>query len=139
MKNNYFIPGLSDSVKNYRFLKNIKVLKINWNDIKVREEIIKPNILIGFSLGAIVASMISEKKKNKVLILCSPTPDENWSKIKTDKLIVIVGEKEKFCIKYAKEAYKTFKGEKKFIIIPKADHKITGNYRKKLLEIIKRL
>ena|ERR1700733_11926530 len=130
-----FIPGLGERAKQYvTFSKYMKIHDIDWNNIKLPKGTY--DTLIGFSIGAILACECTLKHKVKTLILCSMTSGvETLAKIKTDKVTFLVGEKEKWCLTDIKRVAKTLKCEWQIIVIPKADHRITGNYRKKLLEV----
>ena len=95
------------------------------------------DIIIGFSFGAILACEYTIKHKIKTLILCSLSPGaETLVDIKADNVIFLAGEKEKWVLKNIRRLSKTLKCKKSIIIIPKASHKIVGEYQKKLLEII---
>ena len=131
-----FIPGLGEKPKDYIAIsKYLNVVDIDWNNC--RTSLGKVDTLIGFSLGGILACMHTEKNKVKKLILCSPTPMENMDDVKADEIIFLVGSKEKWALQNIHRIYKKLKCKKTIIIIPGAEHKITGNYRKKLLELIK--
>lgn len=64
---------------------------------------------------------------------------KSLKKVKADKIIFLIGEKEKWVIKDTKRVLETVKNRAKIIVIPKADHKITGDYRKKLIEVVGKL
>ncbi len=134
-----FIPGLGEKLKDYGVLsKYLNIVDVDWNDGKIK--IGKVDILAGFSMGAVLACEYSIKHKLKILILCSTTPGaETLKKVKADKVIFMAGEKEKWLIKDIKRISKTLpkKTIREIIIIPKADHKITGNYLKELLSTLK--
>lgn len=129
-----FIPGLGEKPNEYKALsKYFNIVDIDWNNGKTN--LGKIDTLIGFSLGCVVACMHAEKTKVKKLILCSLTPEENLGKIKVDEVIFLVGEKEKFVLSNVRRIYKDLKIKKSIVIVPKAGHKITSNYAKKLIEV----
>ena len=132
-----FIPGLGERAKDYiNFPKCIKIHDIDWNKIKLPRGRI--DILIGFSMGAALACEYAEDHKVNTLILCSLTPNINTLKgLKAREVIFIIGEKEKWAYKNNRRLAKTLRCKWRIIVVPKADHKIVGNYRKKLLEVIK--
>jgi esterase/lipase len=131
-----FIPGLSEHAKNYPFLsKYTNIYDIDWNVADLPKG--KYDIVIGFSLGAVLACEYSLKHKVKKLILCSLTPcTESLKDVQAEDVTFLVGEKEKWCLKEIKRVAKTLNCKKEIIVVPRADHKITGNYRKKLLEVL---
>ena len=59
---------------------------------------------------------------------------ESLKDVKADKIIFLIGEKEKWVIKDTKRLLKTVKNRAKIIVIPKADHKIDNNYKNVLLQ-----
>ena len=132
-----FIPGLGERAKDYKHLsKYMEIYNIDWNKIRLPRG--KPDILIGFSMGAALACEYAEDHKVNTLILCSLTPNINTLKgLKAREVIFIIGEKEKWAYKNNRRLAKTLRCKWRIIVVPKADHKIVGNYRKKLLEVIK--
>jgi alpha/beta superfamily hydrolase len=137
-KNNkpIFFCGLGEQPSAYKSLsKFLNIIPIDWNKIKIPK--FKADTAVGFSMGAILACEYAIKNKVKNLILCSMTTGvESLEKIKSEKIIFLIGEKEKWVIKDTKRVLKTVKNRAKIIIVPKADHKIDRNYQKKLLEVI---
>ncbi len=135
-----FLPGLGEKPKEYKRLsKYLKILDINWNTGKITPPIEKTDILIGFSMGAILACEYALKHKVKNLILCSMTTGvESLEKVKANNIIFLVGEKEKWVIKDTLRISAPLKN-KEIHVIPNGDHKIEKNYQKKLLEIIDQL
>ena len=132
-----FIPGLGEKPKEYKRLsKYLETLDVNWNTGKITPPIIQSDTLVGFSMGAILACEYALKHKVGTLILCSLTPMvESLKRVKTDNIIFLAGEKEKWIIKNIERVCQTLTCNKSIVIIPKADHKITSTYQKKLLEI----
>lgn len=134
-----FIPGFPEGPSNYKTLsKHLNVLKIDWNKPKLNLK--KPEILVTFSFGGILALEYALRNKVGTLVLCSLTPAiEDLGKVKAAKIIFMVGEKEKWCLKNIRRVSKTLKHDKSIIVVPGANHKIVGNYRKKLLEVVDNL
>ena len=137
----YFIPGLTEHAKDYKWLpKDIDFIDIDWNVLDLKNiKVAKDDIVIGFSMGAVIAVVLSSKKKVNTVILCSPSEMSDINPIKTDQLIIIVGEKEEWCLKNAKRIYRAYKGKKKFIVVPDADHRISGLYRQTLLDVLEKV
>lgn len=129
--------GLKKDFK--KFEKYFNVPKINWNtwEVKIPKN---TNTLIGFSMGAILACEYSTKKKIDNLVLCSIMPGiETLMDVKAKQVFFLVGEKEKWVISEISRISKTLTSKYSIIIIPNADHRITGDYEKKLLEIVEKL
>lgn len=141
MKNKItFLYGLGERKEYKNLFKYFNIPKIDWNKCSITPPLRKVETLIGFSLGGILACMHTEKSRVKKLILCSITPGvETLSKVKADEIIFLVGEKEKWVYKDSLRLTKTLRCKWEIIVVPGADHKIVGNYRKKLLEVVKNL
>ncbi|KKR31816.1 MAG: hypothetical protein UT65_C0016G0011 [Parcubacteria group bacterium GW2011_GWF2_39_8b] len=131
-----FLYGLGDLSEYKSLSKYFHIPRIDWNKSTITPKIGRVDVLVGFSLGCILAYIHAEKNKVKTLIMCSPTPAESLKTLKVKKIIFLVGEKEKWCLKEIQRVAKTLKCGWKVIVIPKADHRIIGNYRKKLLEVV---
>src|SRR3990167_6967865 len=129
-----FLYGLGQNKSQYKELsKFCDVKKINWNNGSLAKlKLGKPDTLIGFSLGAMLACMHAEKYHVKTLILCSPTPDETLKNIKADKVIFLVGEKEFWVRENILRLSKTLECSWSLIVIPNGDHQIKGEYFKRL-------
>ena len=128
-----FYPGLGETKKNYKSLsKHMIVADIDWNTGKVTPPK-NCDTVVSFSLGAAFSLDISLRKKLKKLILCSPTPFESLGKNKAEKVLFIIGEKEKFLQKIFKPLCKK---NVQMIIVPKANHKINKTYKKIILQNI---
>jgi esterase/lipase len=126
-------PGLGETKKSYKFLsKQLTVADIDWNTGKATSSK-GCDTVVSFSLGAVFSLEVARKRKIKKLILCSPTPFESLGKCRADKVIFIIGEKEKFLQKVFKPLCNK---DVKIIIVPKGDHKIDKNYRRILLQNI---
>lgn len=137
MKKINFYYGLGDKASNYKALsKYLNIIKIDWNNPE-RVKVPKNDVAVGFSMGCFLALDYAEIHKVKKLVLCSVPPCEKIGKIKADEIIFMVGSKEKFGLQNIRRIYKTLKCNKKSIIVVRgAGHKIAGNYKKKLLEVI---
>jgi alpha/beta superfamily hydrolase len=131
-----FIPGLGERAKDYvSFPKNIKIYNIDWNKIRLPRG--KIDALIGFSMGAALACEYAEEHEIDTLVLCSLTPCiDTLEGLKAKEVIFILGEKEKWAHENNTRLAKTLKCKHRIIVIPKADHKIIENYKKKLIEIV---
>ena len=135
-----FLYGLGQNKSQYKELsKFCDVKKIDWNNGSLAKlKLGKPDTLIGFSLGAIVACDHAIKYKVKKLILCSMTPGvETLKDVKADNIVFLVGEKEILVLKEIRRVSKTLTCQWNIIVIPKADHKIKGNYLKQLIDLVK--
>src|ERR1035437_7747249 len=134
-----FIIGLGQKATQYRSLsKYFNIIEPDWNNGSLSKlKLGKPEIIAGFSLGCMIATMHVEKHKVKTLILCSPTPDETLKNIKADTVIFLAGAKEKWVIQEIKRMKRTLNSKYTSInIIPKAGHKINKYYQKILLDIL---
>lgn len=132
-----FVPGFPEQPSEHENLSNyFNVLRVDWNNPQLKFKK-KPDILVGFSYGGVLVLEYALKRKVKIIILCSLTPSiETLEKVKAGHVIFLVGEKEKWCLKNIKRVAGTLKCRKSIIIIPGAVHKITGNYRAKLIEVV---
>ncbi len=74
----YILKGFTDSSKDYTPLvekfDNCEVVESNMDMILNPPEVEESSVLIGFSLGALIAFRISQKQKIKKLIACSMSP-----------------------------------------------------------------
>ena len=139
-KKSVFLYGLGDRKSDYRSLeKYFLVPKIDWN----RERIIpklgkRVDVLVGFSFGGILGCLHAMKHNVGTLVLCSLPPGlETLEKVRAEKVIFMAGEREEWCIKDLKRIARTLPRYLwKIVIVPKADHKIVGNYKKELLKIV---
>ena len=135
------IIGLGQKRKHYHSLsKHLNIREVDWNNGSLSKmRLGRPKILIGFSLGCMVAIMHAEKYRVKTLILCSPSPEETLLRVKADQVIFLVGEKENWCLKEIKRMSRTLRCRYSIIVIRGANHRITGDYQKKLVEVIQSL
>ena len=91
------------------------------------------SVLIGFSVGAVIAYLISLKYPVKKLILCSPSPIIVRYKKPKGEIYVLSGIKETVQMqKYARMLAKKLNGT--FIKV-NARHKLTNIYIKAILKI----
>jgi chemotaxis signal transduction protein len=56
--------------------------------------------------------------------------------VKAERVIFLVGEKEKWVLKEINRVRKTLKCKSSVTLVPGADHAIKGNYRKALLKVV---
>jgi predicted esterase len=118
----YFINGLGQKVK----LNGFKVLDVSIDDIWNLPRIPDDSVLVGFSIGAIIAYLIALRQPLKQLILCSPSPIIEKYKIPKCKISIIVGSNEEsYMIKNANLLAKRL--DAKFYKIP-ARHRLTKKY-----------
>ena len=119
----YIIPGLGE--KKYNLPKEVQYLHLSMDDVFNLPKIPSDSILIGFSVGAILAYFLALKNPVKRLILCSPSP-VILSPIKIEgEVYVLSGKKESpHMRKYAK---KLAKKVGKFIEVD-AGHKLDKRY-----------
>lgn len=131
-----FVPGFPEKPSDHKVLSRyLNVVKVDWNNPKLH--LTKQKILAAFSFGGILALKYALRNKVETLVLCSLTPAiETLKKVKVDKVIFMVGGKEKWCLRHIRQVSKTLKCDYSIIIVPGEGHKIVGNYRKKLLEVI---
>jgi esterase/lipase len=133
-----FIIGLGQKAAQYRSLsKYLKIIQPDWNNGNFSKlKLGNPSIIIGFSLGCMIATMHAERHRIKTLILCSPTPDETLKRIKADHVIFLVGAKEKWVLKEIKRVKKTLNSTYTIKTVPNAGHKMNVRYQKILLDMI---
>lgn len=136
MKKPILLHGLGNAKEFSHLKKHFTIPKIDWNNSKITPPLKEKNLLIGFSLGCMLACMHAEKTKVKKLILCSPTPDETLSKVKADEVVFIYGENEKWVEENVWRVANTLKCNYEIVILPNTGHKITKKY---LLTILARI
>lgn len=117
-------------------LEYMDVANIDWNSDRYTPKIRNQNVLIGFSMGCYYPLTHALKHKVGTLILCSVSPLETLAKIKAGRVIFIVGSREKFVLENVRRVAKELKIENRIIVVPGADHQISGSYKKKLLEVV---
>lgn len=127
---------MTERAKNYRSLsKYISIFDIDWNKGSLPKGSF--TTVVGFSMGAILACEYTLKTPVNTLILCSMTPlAETLASVQAQKIIFIAGEKETWCIKNYKRLKKTLSCSSEIIVIKGEDHRISGNYRKTLIDIL---
>lgn len=127
----YIIPGLGD--KKYNLPKYVKYLRLSIDDVFNLPKLPKDSVLIGFSVGAIIAYLISLMYPVKKLILCSPSPIIVRYKKPKGEIYVLSGSKETVQMqKYAHTLAKELRGT---LIKVNSRHKLTDAYKKALLKI----
>ena len=128
----YIIPGLGD--KKYNFPKYVKYLRLSIDDVLSLPKLPKDSVLIGFSVGAVIAYLLSLKSPVKKLILCSPSPIIMKYKKPKGEIYVLSGDKETVQMqKYAKTSAKKLGGT--FVKV-NSRHKLTDGYIRAILKII---
>ena len=132
MKRVYVIPGLGE--KKYNLPKYIKYLHLSIDDILNLPKLPKDSVLIGFSVGAMIAYLIALNHPVKRLILCSPSPIIVKYKKPKGEIYVLSGIKETVQMKkYARMLAKKLNGTFKKV---NARHKLTDGYIRAILKII---
>ena len=130
----YIIPGLGD--KKYNLPKYIKYLRLSIDDVLNLPKLPKDSVLIGFSVGAIIAYLISLKYPVKKLILCSPSPIIVKYKRPKGEIYVLSGNKETAQMKrYAQTLAKKLGGT--FVKV-NSRHKLTDGYIRAILKNLKK-
>lgn len=155
VKNIYIIPGLNETCNEARYFKLAEKLK----DKKYKVERISPDwdkpfelfkpkkhsIIIGFSLGAIIAYLISKKYPDGAAIFCSMSPLEKipakeinsmFSKTNAQKL-----KKLKISLDSLSVPHITLAGDKESLIksdikVPNTGHFLTRNYINYISELV---
>lgn len=112
----------------------MKYLHLSVDDVFNLPKLPRNSVLIGFSIGAIIAYLISLKSPVKKLILCSPSPIiMKYEKPKGD-IYVLSGNKEMAKMqKYARTLAKKLGGT--FVKV-NSHHKLTDVYIKAVLKTI---
>ena len=127
----YIIPGLGK--KKYDFPKHVKYLYLSIDDVFNLPKLPKDSVLIGFSVGAVIAYLVSLKSPVKKLILCSPSPIIVKYKKPKGEIYVLSGDKEMPQMKkYAQKLAKKLGGS---FIKTDSHHKLTNVYIKTILGI----
>lgn len=128
----YIIPGLGD--KKYNLPKYVKYLNLSIDDVLNLPKLPKDSVLIGFSVGAIVAYLIALKNPVKKLVLCSPSPVITRYRTPKAKIYVLSGKKEISVMRnYAKKIASKLNAE--FVEV-NSGHKITKPYKEKILQVL---
>ncbi|MBI2003616.1 MAG: alpha/beta hydrolase [Parcubacteria group bacterium] len=127
----YIIPGLGE--KKHNLPKYIKYLRLSIDDVLNLPKLPKDSVLVGFSIGAIIAYLIALKHPVKKLILCSPSPIIVKYKKPKGEIYVLSGNKEMTQMKrYAKTLARKLGGT--FVKV-NSSHKLTKTYIKTILKI----
>lgn len=128
-----FIPGLSETKKDYPNFP-IQVHNINWNNITLPTGY---SVVVGFSMGAILACEVALKENVNKLILCSMTPGvETLERVKAKEIVFIMGQKETWLIKDTQRLMETVKVPCSVQILPEVGHKIGKKYLKMITNFI---
>ncbi|MEK7203839.1 MAG: hypothetical protein AAB627_02040 [Patescibacteria group bacterium] len=127
----YIIPGLGH--KKYNFPKYIKYLNLSIDDVFNLPKLPKDSVLIGFSIGAVIAYLISLRSPVKKLILCSPSPIIVKYKKPKGEIYVLSGKKEMAKMqKYARILAQKLGG---VLVRVNSRHKLTDVYIGAILKI----
>ena len=131
----YIIPGLGE--KKYNLPKHIKYLYLSIDDVLKLPKLPKDSVLIGFSVGAIIAYLISLRSPVKKLILCSPSPIIVRYKKPKGEIYVLSGNKEMAKMqKYARTLAKKLGGT---LIKVNSRHKLTNTYIRDVLNVLNKI
>lgn len=182
----YIIPGLGEGLKDKPYFELITYFKSKgldtifygpkWSRNTIErwlsdfEEILKNDsldnsIVLGFSLGALIAVLSTKRHKFSKLILCSLSPyfsddikhipklaekylgkrrmeafkRQSFPKDTKNSVIFLSGSEEKDLFPNSNKKYfDLWKGSKKFIVVPEAGHDISNlNYIKEIKSIFK--
>ncbi|MEK7184725.1 MAG: hypothetical protein AAB683_01140 [Patescibacteria group bacterium] len=166
MKNTiYIIPGLGETCEESRYIKLaqelkgngyiVKLIKPNWYR-PLSEEVFKvekDDVVIGFSFGAVIAYLISQKFSCKKFIFASLSPihkftykslvrdySKHMDKEKSELISKDI-KNIKINLSNIKSPYITLAGEfergiERQIIVPKTKHIINNNYIKAIKAVI---
>lgn len=127
----YIIPGLGD--KKYNLPKYIKYLRLSIDDVLNLPKLPKDSVLIGFSVGAVIAYLVSLRQPVKKLILCSPSPIIVKYKKPKGEIYVLSGNKETVQMQeYAHTLAQRLRGT---LIKVDSRHKLIDAYIKAILKI----
>lgn len=128
------LPGLGSKPSDYVGLSSLcEIADLDWNNLPLTFG--DPDILVGHSMGAVLACQHAVQKPVETLVLCSASPGaETMKDIKAKRVVVFVGENEKWLIKDAKRLLKTLPKEtlRQLDICKNTDHHLNGEYMKAL-------
>lgn len=153
MKRVYIISGWQDNPNDAGYRKiadtirdkgyEINPINIDWNrEIFPQLPVFEPSsVLFGFSIGAIVAKIISQNVLCELLIMASPTPLKHFNGGKDElDLAEVIGYAKIYELKSKLTnssmalkiltIYGDKEGEKADIYVPETDHEINENYVK---------
>jgi pimeloyl-ACP methyl ester carboxylesterase len=155
----YIIPGWKESSK-YKIYQSLAALakekgynaifyEIDWNKLLSSQifPVQKNAIILGFSLGAILAHLIAQKHECRKLILASMTPPHSFEnkKIKNELADLLsqtfvedISKKlrTKHCARNQVIVYGDREEEPGDIIIPRTGHRLNARYIKMLVELL---
>ncbi|MDP2647741.1 MAG: alpha/beta hydrolase [Candidatus Yanofskybacteria bacterium] len=127
----YIVPGLGN--KRYNLPKNIKYLRLSIDDVLNLPKLPKDSVLIGFSIGAVIAYLIALKYPVKKLILCSPSPIIVKYKRPKAQIYILSGNKETPQMqKYAAGLTRKLKGT---LVKVSSGHKLSRAYIKAIVNV----
>ncbi len=145
MKKPLFIHGLGEQASNYKsFSRYFDIYNIDWNRPLMDQVAKIPrqyDTIIGFSWGAVAATLYAGQYPVKFLILCSMPAGVDASymaSLKAEKVIFLYGQKEKWPTKDNHRIMKQMKKQStRQIIVSNEGHRITKHYLKTILQTIK--
>lgn len=155
----YIIPGWNETCRRKQYQSLAKKVRavgfdvvfknIDWSKNLSSQvfEAEKNSVVFGFSMGALLARLISQENKCALVILASMTPLRHFKGGEQEKILAdVIGKKLLNDIKKnlktkIKSPYVLIYGDKEDenadFIIKNTDHEISENYVKKVVEIIK--
>lgn len=159
MKNIYIIPGWQESSK-YKIYQTLAMLAkkkgydvlfydVDWNKPLSKQifSVQENSVIIGFSLGAVLAHLIAQKYKCRKLILASMTPPHSFKDMKLkNELINLLGQsfiedisKKLHSKHYALNQviiYGDREGEQGDVIVPHTGHRLNRRYNKEIINLL---
>ncbi len=154
----YIIPGWTETCRRRQYQNLAKAVRknglevvfrnIDWNKNLSKQifEIEKDSILFGFSMGAIVARLVAQEYKCKLIIFASMTPLRHFRGGEQEKFLVdAIGKRVVADVKkHLKSEIKSKKilmygdkeNEKADIVVKNTGHEISEDYIKEILKLI---
>lgn len=154
---NYFIDGYGSNRKSLAKQLNAVLIPVSWrktiSDIIIGKSFISTDIVIAFSLGAVIAYKIALKYPPKLLILCSMSPihtftkkefydgakehmSERQAREQTDDLFKIKIDLKKLRCQVITLAGDKEKDIKADLLVPNTGHILNANYIKAIKKLI---
>lgn len=155
----YIIPGWGETCRRRQYQSLAKSVRkkgyevifknVDWNR-KISEQIFeveKNSILFGFSMGTLLARLVSQDYKNQLVIFASMTPLRHFKGGEQEKMLVdAIGEKIVEDVKKnlrprikskSVTMYGDKENEKADVIISNTDHEISENYIREIVKLLK--
>lgn len=158
MKKLYVIPGWRETCRRRQYQKLAKAARARGFDVVFRNvdwdqklsgqtfKVEEDAVLFGFSLGAILARLIAQEHRCRLVILASMTPLRHFRGGAQEQILVdAVGRKLVADVKeHLKPRTKSRKllmygdkeGERADVTVRNTDHEITGSYIKEILRLV---